>query len=74
VIVASISCIYGPGIPAEYLKAAIPQKNGNGINARFCEISVQYSRNDLEIGRGRFRVQLEITLTSFCEMIDAIRC
>jgi len=35
IVVASISCIYGPGIPAEYLKAAIPLKMGMEVNARF---------------------------------------
>jgi len=85
IVVASISCIYGPGIPAEYLKAAIP-KMGMEVNQRQILrdlASVQYSRNDLEIGRGRFRVgvtywRLVLTKTelsgwnSFDE-IDAIR-
>jgi len=56
IVVASISCIYGPGIPAEYLKAAI-LKMGMEVNQRQILrdlASVQYSRNDLEIGRGRF--------------------
>jgi len=67
IVVASISCIYGPGIPAEYLKAAIPLKwNGSESTILRDLASVQYSRNDLEIGRGRFRVRgdvLEIGLT-----------
>ena len=32
IVVASISCIYGLGTPAEYLKAAIPLKVGMEID------------------------------------------
>ncbi|MBE9208633.1 excinuclease ABC subunit UvrB [Nostoc sp. LEGE 06077] len=88
IVVASISCIYGLGIPAEYLKAAIPLKIGMEVNQR--EVlrdlaSVQYSRNDIEMGRGRFRVRgdvLEIgpayedriiRVEFFGDEIDAIR-
>ena len=88
IVVASISCIYGLGIPSEYLKAAIPLKMGMEVNQR--ELlrdlaSVQYSRNDMEIGRGRFRVRgdvLEIgpayedriiRVEFFGDEIDAIR-
>ncbi len=88
IVVASISCIYGLGIPAEYLKAAIPLKMGMEVNQRQILrdlASVQYSRNDLEIGRGRFRVRgdvLEIgpayedriiRVEFFGDEIDAIR-
>lgn len=88
IVVASISCIYGLGMPSEYLKAAIPLQMGMEVNQR--EIlrdlaTVQYSRNDLEIGRGRFRVRgdvLEIgpayedriiRVEFFGDEIDAIR-
>ncbi|WP_026731660.1 excinuclease ABC subunit UvrB [Fischerella sp. PCC 9605] len=88
IVVASISCIYGLGIPAEYLKAAIPFQVGMEVNQRQILrdlASVQYSRNDLEIGRGRFRVRgdvLEIgpayedriiRIEFFGDEIDAIR-
>jgi len=88
IVVASISCIYGLGIPAEYLKAAIPLRMGMEVNQRQILrdlASVQYSRNDLEIGRGRFRVRgdvLEIgpayedriiRVEFFGDEIDAIR-
>ena len=88
IVVASISCIYGLGIPHEYLKAAIPLKMGAEVNQRQLLrdlASVQYSRNDLEIGRGRFRVRgdvLEIgpayedrivRVEFFGDEIDAIR-
>jgi len=88
IVVASISCIYGLGMPAEYLRAAIPLQVGMEVNQR--EIlrslaSVQYNRNDLEMGRGKFRVRgdvLEIgpayedrivRVEFFGDEIDAIR-
>ncbi len=88
IVVASISCIYGLGMPAEYLKAAIPLKIGMEVNQRQilrALASVQYSRNDLEMGRGKFRVRgdvLEIgpayedriiRVEFFGDEIDAIR-
>jgi excinuclease ABC subunit B len=88
IVVASISCIYGLGIPAEYLKAAIPFRLGMEVNQRQILrdlASVQYTRNDLEMGRGRFRVRgdvLEIgpayedriiRVEFFGDEIDAIR-
>ena len=88
IVVASISCIYGLGIPSEYLKAAIPFKVGSEINQRQVLrdlASVQYERNDLDVGRGRFRVKgdvLEIgpayedrliRIEFFGDEIDAIR-
>ena len=63
IVVASISCIYGLGIPAEYLNAAIPFRVGTEMNQRQILrdlASVQYSRNDLDLGRGRFRVKGDV--------------
>ncbi|MBU6344440.1 MAG: excinuclease ABC subunit UvrB [Cyanobacteria bacterium REEB494] len=63
IVVASISCIYGLGMPAEYLKAAITLEIGMEIDPREVIrklISVQYSRNDIEIGRGKFRVRGDV--------------
>ncbi len=34
IVVASISCIYGLGMPAEYLKAAVPLELGKSIDQR----------------------------------------
>jgi excinuclease ABC subunit B len=88
IVVASISCIYGLGIPSEYLKAAIPLQIGMEVNQRQILrdlASVQYSRNDIEMGRGKFRVRgdvLEIgpayedriiRVEFFGDEIDAIR-
>jgi len=63
IVVASISCIYGLGIPSEYLKAAISLRVGEEVNLRGAIrdlISVQYTRNDLELGRGRFRIKGDV--------------
>lgn len=88
IVVASISCIYGLGIPSEYLNASIPLRVGEEINQRQILrdlASVQYTRNDLDLGRGRFRVKgdvLEIgpayedrivRVEFFGDEIDAIR-
>ncbi|PSB11502.1 excinuclease ABC subunit UvrB [filamentous cyanobacterium CCP1] len=88
IVVASISCIYGLGIPSEYLNASIPFKVGMEVDQRQILrdlAAVQYERNDLDVGRGRFRVKgdvLEIgpayedrliRIEFFGDEIDAIR-
>ncbi|MBF2016102.1 MAG: excinuclease ABC subunit UvrB [Rivularia sp. T60_A2020_040] len=88
IVVASISCIYGLGMPSEYLNAAIPLQVGRSVDQREILrdlVSVQYSRNDIEMSRGRFRVRgdvLEIgpayedriiRIEFFGDEIDAIR-
>ncbi|MDJ0573348.1 MAG: excinuclease ABC subunit UvrB [Pleurocapsa sp. MO_192.B19] len=63
IVVASISCIYGLGMPAEYLKAAVPLKLGMEIDQRELLrdlVTVQYSRNDIELERGRFRLKGDV--------------
>lgn len=88
IVVASISCIYGLGIPSEYLNASIPLRVGEEVNQRQMLrdlASVQYTRNDLDLGRGRFRVKGDILeigpayedriirVEFFGDEIDAIR-
>ena len=63
IVVASISCIYGLGIPSEYLKAAVKFQVGDTLDLRASLrdlVNNQYSRNDLEISRGRFRVRGDV--------------
>lgn len=63
IVVASISCIYGLGMPAEYLKAAISLQVGEEVDQRELLrelVSVQYTRNDVELTRGRFRVKGDV--------------
>ncbi|MCU0540781.1 MAG: excinuclease ABC subunit UvrB [Oscillatoriaceae cyanobacterium Prado104] len=88
IVVASISCIYGLGMPAEYLKASIPLQVGMEVNQRQVLkdlVNIQYSRNDIDFGRAKFRVKgdvLEIgpayedrivRVEFFGDEIDAIR-
>ena len=63
IVVASVSCIYGLGIPEQYLKASIPL--GVGVEYDQRELlrsltNIQYERNDIEMGRGKFRVKGDI--------------
>ena len=63
IVVASISCIYGLGIPSEYLKAAVKFVVGESINLRSsirALVDNQYTRNDVEITRGRFRIKGDV--------------
>ncbi|MEB3319912.1 MAG: excinuclease ABC subunit UvrB [Cyanobium sp.] len=63
IVVASISCIYGLGIPSEYLKAAVKFQVGDTLNLRGSLrelVNNQYARNDVEISRGRFRVRGDV--------------
>ncbi|MFN9989752.1 MAG: excinuclease ABC subunit UvrB, partial [Cyanobacteriota bacterium] len=63
IVVASISCIYGLGIPSEYLKAAVKFEVGASLNLRSSLrelVNNQYARNDVEISRGRFRVRGDV--------------
>jgi excinuclease ABC subunit B len=63
IVVASISCIYGLGMPAEYLKASIPIQIGAELDQRQLLrdlVSVQYTRNDLELKRGNFRLKGDV--------------
>lgn len=63
IVVASISCIYGLGMPAEYLKAAVPLQLSIELDLTQLLrdlVSIQYSRNDIELERGRFRVKGDV--------------
>ncbi|MCC5896644.1 MAG: excinuclease ABC subunit UvrB [Phormidium sp. BM_Day4_Bin.17] len=88
IVVASISCIYGLGIPSEYLNASILFQVGQEIDQRQLLrdlVTIQYQRNDLEMGRGKFRVKGDVVeigpayedrlirIEFFGDEIDAIR-
>ncbi len=63
IVVASISCIYGLGMPVEYLNAAIKLQLGAEVplgDLLRSLVSVQYSRNDIELERGNFRVRGDV--------------
>lgn len=63
IIVASVSCIYGLGLPENYFKGAITLNLGDTISREDLLrhlISVQYKRNDLELDRATFRARGDI--------------
>jgi len=63
IIVASVSCIYGLGMPEEYLKQAVVVRRGEVSDRdRLLRklVATQYSRNDIGIARGTFRVRGDV--------------
>jgi excinuclease ABC subunit B len=63
VVVASVSCIYNLGTPADYLQASIPLRVGESWEREDLIkklISVKYARNDYELKRGTFRVRGDV--------------
>ena len=59
-IVASVSCIYGLGDPVNWRKMSVELKVGEEIRRdRILRdlVKIQYTRNDLELRRGTFRVR-----------------
>jgi excinuclease ABC subunit B len=60
IVVSSVSCIYGIGNPAEFSKSVIRIKKAQKISRnKFLLGLVEslYSRNDIELTRGKFRVK-----------------
>lgn len=63
IIIASVSCIYGLGLPENYFKGAITLAVGDTISREDLLhhlVSVQYSRNDLVLERSTFRARGDI--------------
>src|SRR5438045_1202959 len=63
VIVASVSCIYGLGSPEEYEKKVIFLNAGEESDRDLVLrklVDIQYVRNDMLLGRGRFRVKGDV--------------
>lgn len=63
IIVASVSCIYNIGLPSDYLDLSIEVKVGQTISrqALLRQLNaLQYSRQDINFGRGSFRVRGEM--------------
>src|SRR5271155_4909243 len=59
-IVASVSCIYGLGSPADYIEMSLALKVGDEIDRDvFLRrlVDMQYRRNDLNLVRGTFHVR-----------------
>ncbi|MEJ5222382.1 MAG: excinuclease ABC subunit UvrB, partial [Tepidiforma sp.] len=60
IIVASVSCIYGLGEPAQYQEFVLHFRKGERFSRQEAVrrmVSMQYERNDQNVVRGRFRVR-----------------
>ncbi len=63
VIVASVSCIYGLGSPENYKKMHVVVREGQEVQRdQFLRdlVAIQYSRNDIDFSRGRFRIKGDV--------------
>ncbi len=63
VVIASVSCIYGLGSPDEYQEMIVSLRPGmiKDRDAVIRElIGIQYDRNDMDLGRGCFRVRGDV--------------
>ncbi len=63
IIVASVSCIYGLGDPESYLKMLLHIVVGDRIDRTAMIkrlVEMQYNRNELDFGRGTYRLRGEI--------------
>ena len=59
-IVASVSCIYGLGDPAEYGQVTVKLQRGEQVRREQVLrqlVEIFYERNDIELRRGKFRVR-----------------
>jgi excinuclease ABC subunit B len=63
IIVATVSAIYGLGDPSQYLSMVLHLSRGDRIDQRVILrrlAEMQYSRNDMELRRGTYRVRGDI--------------
>ncbi|MSU33958.1 MAG: excinuclease ABC subunit UvrB [Pedosphaera sp.] len=75
-VVASVSCIYGIGSKEDYESMVIPLRIGQSVTREQLLVrlvDLQYSRNDFELTRGRFRVRGDVVELHPAYTEDAIR-
>src|SRR5437660_1519112 len=63
VIVASVSCIYGLGSPADYKRMMVYLRKGETVDRDqllLRLVDIQYERNDVAFTRGKFRVRGDV--------------
>jgi excinuclease ABC subunit B len=63
VIVASVSCIYNLGSPADYREMLVELKRGQSADMQGVIkglVDIQYERNDIDFSRGKFRVRGDV--------------
>ena len=63
IIVASVSCIFGLGSPEDYKASVVAVRSGESVDrnvllGRFADL--QYTRNDFDFQRGKFRVRGDV--------------
>ena len=65
IIVASVSCIYGLGMPEDYLRGVITLKKGDELSRDALQLKLadtNYERHDFDLMRGRYSVKGETVL------------
>ena len=63
ILIATVSAIYGLGDPDQYLKMIVQMRLGDKVKQRDLLaqlINMQYTRNDIELWRGHFRVRGDV--------------
>lgn len=63
IVIASVSCIYGIGSPADYKDMVVVLERGQSYNRQdflLKLVDIQYSRNDFDFQRGTFRIRGDI--------------
>lgn len=63
ILIATVSAIYGLGDPSQYLKMILQLRIGDEVSQRDILqqlTTMQYTRNDVEIWRGNFRVRGDV--------------
>src|SRR5436309_522662 len=62
-LVDGVSCIYGLGTPEDWRGRRLDAAAGSRVSRReLLEklVTIQYTRNDVEVGRGNFRVRGDV--------------
>jgi excinuclease ABC subunit B len=75
-VVASISCIYGLGSPADYKDMILPIEKNQALGREALLsrlVEMQYERNDYQLTRGRFRVRGDTVELCPANTEDAVR-
>ncbi|MBR5422033.1 MAG: excinuclease ABC subunit UvrB [Lachnospiraceae bacterium] len=75
IVVSSVSCIYGLGMPEEYMNLIVnlrpgQQKDRDDVIREL--VGIQYDRNDMDLNRGCFRVHGDVLEINPAEQGDVI--
>jgi excinuclease ABC subunit B len=76
IVVASVSCIYGLGLPEEYFHTVFYLKQGLNISRDAVIkrlVAMHYERNDVEVSRGKFRVKGDTLELVPPDQLDIVR-